>query len=375
MLHLPHIVHLKHYNTLFVLVCLTGCPGNNDSLNSDQQDLAFDLGNRDVNERDTQDDPGTLLDLVEEHRLSDTPDYGDAELPHLPDEGNIADLESESDLISPIDLNNDSFIPDVTDQSEIVDLLFCNDLDGDGYGLNCVLGDDCNDLDPLTFPGATQLCDGNENSCLLSDIPDDELDIDGDFYVTCNGWLDSQEDNPEIIGGNDCDDDNEFVFPGGEDCLDTISYYESFEEGDGGWITYGISSSWAWGTPEATLINIAAEGDFAWVTNLTGNYNNSELSYLESPSFDFTYLPTDPVFRFSHFRDIETFDATWFEISLDGGESWDKLGNGDTGINWYNYPWGDWWSDTSTSPSTSISAQQPERAWRSEWLRRFHLRQ
>ena len=32
---------------------------------------------------------------------------------------------------------------------------------------------------------------------------------------------------------------------------------------------------------------------------LTGNYNNGELSFVESPCFDFSSLTVDPVFRFA----------------------------------------------------------------------------
>jgi hypothetical protein len=45
--------------------------------------------------------------------------------------------------------------------------LFCqngsgDDADGDGY---CAFAPDCNDADPLTFPGAAEYCDGLDNDC------------------------------------------------------------------------------------------------------------------------------------------------------------------------------------------------------------------
>jgi hypothetical protein len=40
-----------------------------------------------------------------------------------------------------------------------------NDKDGDGYGLGCPAGPDCNDDDKYTYPGATEVCDGKDNNC------------------------------------------------------------------------------------------------------------------------------------------------------------------------------------------------------------------
>jgi hypothetical protein len=41
----------------------------------------------------------------------------------------------------------------------------CVDLDGDGHGRGCALGEDCDDRDPERFDGATDLCDGVDNDC------------------------------------------------------------------------------------------------------------------------------------------------------------------------------------------------------------------
>ena len=70
----------------------------------------------------------------------------------------------------------------------------------------------------------------------------------------------------------------------------SFPYYEDFEASNGGWTTGGSMSSWAYGTPAASVINSASSGTKAWATNLTGNYNASEASYVIAPCFDFTSL-------------------------------------------------------------------------------------
>jgi len=113
-------------------------------------------------------------------------------------------------------------------------------------------------------------------------------------------------------------------------------YLEGFETTDGGWYTKGNNSTWQWGTPAKTTINKAANGTNAWVTNLTGTYNDNEFSYLYSPCFDLSAL-TRPVLSFSHIFEVETdYDFTWVEYSADGGITWNRLGTSVTGTNWYD---------------------------------------
>ncbi len=89
-------------------------------------------------------------------------------------------------------------------------------------------------------------------------------------------------------------------------------YSEDFEAGDGGWTTGGMSSTWAWGTPAGSFITAAASGTGAWVTNLTGSYDNDEQSWVESPCFDMSGLSGDPTLSFSHIYDTESCcDEGW----------------------------------------------------------------
>ena len=124
--------------------------------------------------------------------------------------------------------------------------------------------------------------------------------------------------------------------------INTFPYLEGFEISDGSWYQKGSNSSWEWGAPAKTIINKAANGNKAWVTSLSGNYRNNELSYLYSPCFDLHTL-TQPVLSFSHIFDIEDdcpCDYTWVDYSADGGVTWNRLGTNTTGTNWYNDPTG-----------------------------------
>lgn len=118
--------------------------------------------------------------------------------------------------------------------------------------------------------------------------------------------------------------------------ISSYPYLEGFEANNGNWYTNGTNSSWQWGTPTKTFINKAANGNNSWTTNLTGDHNNDELSYLYSPCFDLSGLTT-PVLSFSHILDIEFgFDYNWVEYSTDGGLAWQKLGPGPGTTNWYD---------------------------------------
>lgn len=116
-------------------------------------------------------------------------------------------------------------------------------------------------------------------------------------------------------------------------------YLENFETSNGNWHSAGTSSSWAYGTPVSSKINKAASGTKAWKTNLSGNYNNGETSYLYSPCFDLTGM-TNPTISFSLALDIEycaneDCDFAYLEYSADGN-TWLRLGDKGQGTNWYN---------------------------------------
>ncbi len=88
-----------------------------------------------------------------------------------------------------------------------------NDQDGDGHDHEDVGGDDCDDDDPNTYPGAPELCDGLDNDCSGS-LPDDEVDDDGDGYVQCDFDGDAWYGDDGVVGGGECYEGEGEVHPG-----------------------------------------------------------------------------------------------------------------------------------------------------------------
>ena len=86
------------------------------------------------------------------------------------------------------------------------------------------------------------------------------------------------------------------------------------------------------------IFQMQASGINAWVTNLNGNYNNGEESYVVSNCFDFSSLTADPTISLSINLDTETsYDGGWLDASIDGGLTWTKIGAIGSGVNWYNF--------------------------------------
>lgn len=141
----------------------------------------------------------------------------------------------------------------------------------------------------------------------------------------------------------------------------TFPYIEDFESGQGGWIADGQSSSWQFGQPSNNLINTASSGVNAWVTNLTGNYNNNENSFVVSPCYDFSSMP-NPVIRFDIWWEIwlNNGDGAYMQASTDGGATWNTVGLINNPINWYNT--NDGWAGRVVDGNGSggwITAQHP----------------
>ncbi len=86
-----------------------------------------------------------------------------------------------------------------------VDAAGCADVDGDGHADVACGGDDCDDGDPSRYPGATEVCDADDEDC---DAATYGADADADGFqsaLCCNGAGNC---------GTDCDDTLNTVNPG-----------------------------------------------------------------------------------------------------------------------------------------------------------------
>jgi hypothetical protein len=120
--------------------------------------------------------------------------------------------------------------------------------------------------------------------------------------------------------------------------ISSFPYFQNFENGDGSWYSEGKNNSWKYGTPGSAKISRAASGSKAWKTNLTGNYQDKEASYLYSPCFVVSGMSA-PALSFSLALDLEVCgsdicDVAYVEYSGDAGP-WERLGTSGAGTNWY----------------------------------------
>jgi len=138
------------------------------------------------------------------------------------------------------------------------------------------------------------------------------------------------------------------------------NYYESFEDVTNEYFAYGSNSTWDRGVPSNVIINGAASGSNAWVTNLAGRHNNSERSYLLLPCFNFINFTDDPNIAFNLKLEIEEdFDLLSVEYS-ENGLNWLPLVDSPESYNWFNGG-GDYWDVnieewTATSNNLDLSS-------------------
>ncbi|MES2479121.1 MAG: S8/S53 family peptidase [Bacteroidota bacterium] len=181
---------------------------------------------------------------------------------------------------------------------------------------------------------------------VVENIPDSLLGADSMIYEFITGissvskgihtlkvWL--HVDGDDFLKNDTIDNYTFYNSP----MITTFPYLQNFEFGEGDWYVNGRNPSWSYGTPFGQKIANAASGRNAWKTNLNGNHNSNEQSYLLSPCFSTIGL-AKPMLSFSMAFELErcvaVCDRVYIEYSTDNEFSWTRLGKNGTGTNWYN---------------------------------------
>jgi hypothetical protein len=95
------------------------------------------------------------------------------------------------------------------------------DADGDGHISTEFEGDDCDDQNEAIHPNASEICDGFDSDCDESTPGSNEFDSDGDGYLACT-VTDATVLNSKYLGGGDCDDRDNTIFPGATEVCDEV---------------------------------------------------------------------------------------------------------------------------------------------------------
>jgi hypothetical protein len=95
----------------------------------------------------------------------------------------------------------ETYYRDETGGGKMFTALGLVDMDGDTYFSNV----DCDEQDPAVHPGVAEVCNAVDDDC--DGLIDEDFDLDGDLYTTCNG---------------DCNDGNAAVNPGATEVWNTL---------------------------------------------------------------------------------------------------------------------------------------------------------
>jgi hypothetical protein len=155
-----------------------------------------------------------------------------------------------------------------------------------------------------------------------------EPTIQGNYNLIANVELSNEDANPN---------DNSLtqlltILPR----INSYPYQTSFETDNGTWASSGNINDWVWATPQKTRLNRASNGQKAWFTRTSGNYRANHDGYLISPIFDLSNLAGATLTADIFFETEVDFDGVQLQVSTDCGQTWQKLGSPNTGINWYN---------------------------------------
>jgi len=174
-------------------------------------------------------------------RVSPSQSACDQPLGHVANSDDCDDLNASiypgaTELCDGVDNNCDLAV----DDGAAAPTTWYADADADGFGNPSVSttgceapfgtvadSTDCDDLDPTTFPGATEVCDGTDNNC---DLAVDEgaaapttwyADADGDGFGNPSVSTDAcAAPFGTVADSSDCDDLDATAFPGGTEVCD-----------------------------------------------------------------------------------------------------------------------------------------------------------
>lgn len=152
-----------------------------------------------------------------------------------------------------------------------------------------------------------------------------DLSTTGEYEIIAKTNHSGDEDNTN-------DDFSKLVLS--QNTIPADEYTESFELGTAGWYAFGENSTMELAMPANTLINAAADGDYAWVTNATGFNDPAEISYLESPCFDFSDMVNPKIKAMIQYETTTFLSNFYLEYSIDG-YTWDTVNAGLASYNWY----------------------------------------
>ena len=110
----------------------------------------------------------------------------------------LTTYEGASELCNGVDDSCDGSVPANEQDGDLDNQVSCIGWSGS----SALASGDCDDTNPATFTGASEVCDQLDNDCDTV-VPADEADDDGDQYVECDPWVGS---NPSVTAGNDCND-------------------------------------------------------------------------------------------------------------------------------------------------------------------------
>lgn len=120
-------------------------------------------------------------------------------------------------------------------------------------------------------------------------------------------------------------------------CITNFPYSEDFDSGPAGWIPGPNANDWSLGTPAKVIINSASSAPNTWITGpLAGSYKNNSDIYIESPCFDFTNVQNPAISMNIWWESEFSKDGAVLVSSINGGATWQRVGNFLDPVNWYN---------------------------------------